>query len=151
MQVYKWSFYSLFFTKLIIFAGGTEATRNQFPYQVAFFVYTRDGQSVCGGSVLSNNFVLSAAHCFILFESADLLAGIHNIITDQPTYELEVYPSDIINHAQYNGVTHLNDIAIVRTNRKPIIYSAAIQPLPLASRSMASTDLTNSLGKIAGW
>lgn len=136
---------------ILIFAGGTEAIRNQFPYQVGFFVYVVDGQSVCGGSVLSSLFVLSAAHCFSSFESADLLAGIHNIITDTALYELEVFPSDIILHEQYNGATNLNDIALVRTNRRPITFSASIQPLPLAPLSMASTDLTNVVATIAGW
>lgn len=95
--------------------------------------------------------VLSAAHCFITFESADLLAGIHNIINDTPGYELEVFPSDIISHAQYNKQTQLNDIALVRTARRPIIFNAAIQALPLAPRSLANTDLTNTNGRIAGW
>lgn len=132
-------------------AGGTEASRNQFPYQVAFFIYTWNGQSVCGGSILSANYVLSAAHCFTSFESADLLAGIHNIIEDTPGYELEVYPSDIISHSQYNRQNNMNDIALVRTSRLPFVFSAAIQALPLIPRSMANSDLTNTLARIAGW
>lgn len=149
LQINRNNFAILF--KNIRCTGGTEAARNQFPYQVAFFIYTSDGQSICGGSVLSANFVLSAAHCFLSFESADLLAGLHNIISDNPAYELEVFPSDIISHAQYNRVSHLNDIALARTNRRPITFSAAIQPLPLASRAMASIELTGVTGRIAGW
>lgn len=30
----------------LLYSGGTEAARNQFPYQVAFFIYVGDGQSV---------------------------------------------------------------------------------------------------------
>lgn len=101
--------------------------------------------------MLSNLFVLSAAHCFTLFESADALAGIHNIIKDVPAYEHEIFPSDVIIHALYNGVSHLNDIAIVRLDRNPIVFSASIQPLTLAPRSMASTNLTNAVGRVAGW
>lgn len=136
---------------LLIPSGGTEASRNQFPYQVAFFVYTRDGQSICGGSVLSSTWLLSAAHCFIDFQSADALAGIHNILQDDPVYELEVFPSDVVMHAQYNRVTQLNDIAAIRTSKRPIVFSSAIQPITMIARSMANTDLTNTNGRIAGW
>lgn len=134
-----------------MFTGGTEAARNQFPYQVAFFIYTSDGQSVCGGSIFSANHVLSAAHCFISFESADLLAGLLDIANDTPGYELEVFPSDILIHAQYNRQTQLNDIALVRTSRRPITFNVGIQALPLIPRSLVNTDLTNTLARIAGW
>jgi len=132
-------------------SGGTEALRNQFPYQVAFFIYTSTGQSICGGSILSTNFVLSAAHCFLSFESADLLAGIHDIINDNPAYELEVFPTDIVLHAGYNRQTQLNDIALVRTSRRPFTFNTMIQALPLAPRSMSNTDITSIIARVAGW
>lgn len=141
-----------FIILFLIFSGGTEALRNQFPYQVAFFVYTRDGQSICGGSILSSSWLLSAAHCFTNFESADALAGIHNILQDDPAYELEVFPADVIIHAQYNRPTsHMNDIAAIRTSRKPIVFNAAIQPISMVPRSFANTDLTATSARIAGW
>lgn len=132
-------------------AGGTEAAINQFPYQVALFVYSNAGQSICGGSILSANFVLTAAHCFDSFTSADVLAGLRNIELDVPVYEHEVFPSDVIKHAQYNPTTQPNDIALVRTNRKPIVFGASVQPLPMIPRSLATTNLAGTLARIAGW
>ncbi|CRK92705.1 CLUMA_CG006306, isoform A [Clunio marinus] len=132
-------------------SGGTQAVRYQFPYQVIFFVYTKDGQSICGGSILSTHFSLSAAHCFSGFSSADILAGIIDIVNDDPPYELEIFPSDVIVHSKYNSVTNLNDIAIVKTSRKPISFNSAIQPIALPARSMANIDLTNTIGLVAGW
>lgn len=43
-------------------AGGTPARRNQFPFQAILFLYVAEGQSICGGSILSTNYVISAAH-----------------------------------------------------------------------------------------
>lgn len=106
---------------------------------------------MCGGSILSSTFVLSASHCFISFDSADLLAGLHNILDDIPAYELEITSRDVVLHPQYNRVTQLNDIALVKTNRKPIAFSASVQALPLAPRSLSSTDLTGKTARIAGW
>lgn len=131
--------------------GGTEAARNQFPYQVLFFIYTTNDQAICGGSVLSANYVLSAAHCFISFSSADVLAGLHNIEKDDPGYELEVFPTDVISHAQYNRNTQLNDIAVVRTSRRPIPLGTTIAAITLAPRSWATTELTGTMGRVAGW
>jgi hypothetical protein len=95
--------------------------------------------------------VLTAAHCFLEFIEADLLAGIHNFITDDPVYEYNFFPSDTITHSQYNRLTHLNDIGLVRTARQPIQFNTAVQPVILAPRAWASNDLTNSVGRIAGW
>lgn len=44
--------------------GGTEAARHQFPYQVGIIVHLISGiNGWCGGSLVSANFVLTAAHC----------------------------------------------------------------------------------------
>lgn len=42
--------------------GGSEVAPNSVPYQVALFINAR---SFCGGSLISRNFVLTAAHCTI--------------------------------------------------------------------------------------
>ena len=40
--------------------GGSTASRGQFPWQVAL---TIDAAYFCGGSLISNRWVLTAAHC----------------------------------------------------------------------------------------
>lgn len=135
----------------VILTGGTEAARNQFPYQVLAFVELKEVQSLCGGSILSANFILSAAHCFLEFDFADLIAGINNFELDDPGYEISITPADVIRHAQYNRNTHLNDIALVRTARKPITFTAAVRAVVLIPRAFANTDLTGQVGRVSGW
>lgn len=40
--------------------GGSDAQEGQFPYQVSLRVR---GLHVCGGTIISNDFILTAAHC----------------------------------------------------------------------------------------
>merc|ERR1711915_921388 len=40
--------------------GGHEAQENQWPWQVALFI---DDAWFCGGALISENYVLTAAHC----------------------------------------------------------------------------------------
>uniref|UniRef100_A0A182WII5 Peptidase S1 domain-containing protein n=1 Tax=Anopheles minimus TaxID=112268 RepID=A0A182WII5_9DIPT len=43
--------------------GGSIATAGQIPYQVAVLSDLESGQALCGGVLLSNNFVLTAGVC----------------------------------------------------------------------------------------
>lgn len=43
--------------------GGQLANPGQFPYQVALFVNMWLGTALCGGSLISENYVMTAAHC----------------------------------------------------------------------------------------
>jgi len=40
--------------------GGSTAARGQFPWQVALII---NGASFCGGSLISSQWILTAAHC----------------------------------------------------------------------------------------
>ena len=56
--------------------GGEEATPNQFPWIVALFV---DNAWFCGGALISENWVLTAAHCVDGASYFDIIAGAHNV------------------------------------------------------------------------
>lgn len=48
-------------------AGGQTATLGQFPHQALLILKSNfsDGQSLCGGSIISQNWILTAAHWFV--------------------------------------------------------------------------------------
>lgn len=43
--------------------GGDDSEVGQFPYQVS--VQMQDGFHFCGGSILNEHFILTAAHCVV--------------------------------------------------------------------------------------
>lgn len=45
--------------------NGQNAAANQFPHQALVFISTLQGTFQCGGSLISSNWVMSAAHCVI--------------------------------------------------------------------------------------
>merc|ERR1712241_991636 len=60
--------------------GGEEAKPHEFPWQVSLRRKS-DNFHFCGGSVLNENTVISAAHCTVIWDSADevvIVAGEHD-------------------------------------------------------------------------
>merc|ERR1712145_19471 len=67
--------------------GGFEAEPNQWPWQVALFV---DNAWFCGGSLISENYVLTAAHCVDGAIYYDIMAGAHNVRESSEPNRVEI-------------------------------------------------------------
>ncbi|CAF2825813.1 unnamed protein product [Rotaria sp. Silwood2] len=94
-------------TKII---GGEEATMNSWGWVVS--IRFRNNH-ICGGSLISSELVLTAAHCLVSIKtlsSLSVTAGSNylSIINQQRSV------SEISIHQNYNSMTYVNDIAIIR-------------------------------------
>ena len=82
----------------------------------------------CGATLISTNYILTAAHCIQRSIASDiiLIAGVHyqEWYTDR---EQRRTVKEIHVHPQYNSVTFRNDIAILRVDR-PFIFNKYVQP-----------------------
>lgn len=47
--------------------GGNEAKHGQFPHQAALFIEADQGTFFCGGSLLNEEYVMTAAHCVDMY------------------------------------------------------------------------------------
>uniref|UniRef100_T1IX45 Peptidase S1 domain-containing protein n=1 Tax=Strigamia maritima TaxID=126957 RepID=T1IX45_STRMM len=135
--------------------GGEESKFAKWPWQVSlrYRKQTLFSHS-CGGVLLSNNWVLTAAHCVHLKPSRDLLVRLGEF--DQSN-ENEVLPhvdysiSEIVSHPHYNDRTFKNDIALLRL-AKPTVFRANMIPvcLPLNDK-INTTAYINVTAVVTGW
>ena len=113
--------------------GGVEATPNQWPWQVALFI---DNAWFCGGALISENYVLTAAHCADGATYFDIMAGAHNVRESSEPNRVEITSFNGWTHPEWDPNTLSNDIALVELP-EPINFNDYIKPScqPAASDS----------------
>ncbi|CAH2101015.1 unnamed protein product [Euphydryas editha] len=109
-------------TQLIV--GGEEAAAAEFPHMVLLGLEKGTVISwVCGGTLISERFILTAGHCTSSSEYGKVRYGRTGVLkrTDS-TDSLHVYViSNIIKHPQYKPPSRYNDIALLKTDRDIIL------------------------------
>ena len=107
--------------------GGEPAKKNEFPWQVSL-VRKWSSRPFCGGSLLSSNTVLTAAHCETIVFLFRVHLGEHDVTISDG--EQVVAPSAWISHPNYDGNSNNNDFAIIRLSRD-VTFSNSITPICL--------------------
>ncbi|XP_070533270.1 chymotrypsinogen B-like isoform X2 [Ptychodera flava] len=97
--------------------GGNDADVGEWPWQIVF--YSVDfGQYFCGGSLISEDWILTAAHCFwpesLLYSDIRACIGVHNLSQIDPMSDCSQFADHPIPHELYDHVTVDFDIALVK-------------------------------------
>jgi len=134
-------------TKIV---NGTDVTDLRYPWMAAVY-FRRLGNSFsqgCGGSLISDRWVVSAAHCFTGSggRSPADVALVHGTPDLNATSEGIVSRiSRIIIHPQYNPGANRNDIALLELT-EPVF----LQPITL-SRATNPVPNDGEIATVAGW
>ncbi|XP_054860915.1 transmembrane protease serine 9 isoform X3 [Amphiprion ocellaris] len=111
--------------------GGQTAPEGFWPWQVS--VNTILGSQFCGGSLINNQWVLSAAHCFTRTTASNVqvFLGRQSQQGSNPN-EVSRTVTQIIIHPNYNPSTFDNDIALLRLS-STVTFTDFIVPVCLAA------------------
>ncbi|KAK3875356.1 hypothetical protein Pcinc_019766 [Petrolisthes cinctipes] len=121
--------------------GGVEAAPHSWPHQVALFI---DGMYFCGGSLISSEWVLTAAHCMDGAGSVVVVMGAHDITANEPE-QVSMTSTDFTVHENYNGFTITNDISVIRLP-SPVSFDANINAVSLPSSDPAVGTIVTPSG-----
>ncbi|XP_037809753.1 collagenase-like [Lucilia sericata] len=126
--------------------AGVRAIPGEYPWHVLLKI-TPQSSVLCGGSVISNTWVLTAAHCLTNKEYMYMQFGTVELFSNA----LGMNSSRLFPHPNHRPHINGNDIGLIELPT-PLTYNAFIQPIPLVtSAEAASTDFIGVISFISGF
>lgn len=127
--------------------GGEPAEPGQFPYIVSLRIEVQFiHHHFCGGGLLSDHWIISAAHCFQngerTKENVWAVVGAHHSWSDGRKYKLK----RIVIHPEFEPALRMNNICLLQTN-SPIPLTPNVQPIPVSTAWVQPDEE----GILAGW
>lgn len=134
--------------------GGATVPISYAPWQVALLDLSRPGRSdwdkqFCGGSIIRQDWILTAAHCLegnLSLRNLKVLAGQSNLNTRRLSTSL-LSVKKIIIHENYNTLTLQNDIALVQLSNILTFSPNTIEAIQISSAKPPA----ETIGRISGW
>jgi secreted trypsin-like serine protease len=132
---------------------GNDAARGQFPFYVFLQVMMPQGVGSCGGSLISDQWIITAGHC-VKGQIMDAAAVLGSLRTVQDPTEpgQKVYgirPEDIHVYPKFSLEHFANDIALIKLP-EPVEFSDVIKPISYAcssTKGMPVVAIGNGLTK----
>ncbi|XP_051745530.1 chymotrypsin-like protease CTRL-1 [Ctenopharyngodon idella] len=127
--------------------GGTNATAGSWPWQVSIHVFGL--RHNCGGTLITKDWVLSAAHCFQNTDVSKVVMYFGRLRqSGSNPKETSRTASRIITHPNYDSSAIDNDIALVQLNSS-VTFSKYIKPVCLAAAG--SVFDAGTISWVTGW
>uniref|UniRef100_A0A3B4Z7I4 trypsin n=1 Tax=Stegastes partitus TaxID=144197 RepID=A0A3B4Z7I4_9TELE len=120
--------------------GGYECEAHSQPHQVSL----NSGYHFCGGSLVNENWVVSAAHCYK--SRIQVRLGEHHIGLSEGNEQF-IDSSRVIRNPNYNSYNIDNDIMLIKLSR-PATLNAYVQP-PVALPSSCAP--AGTMCAVSGW
>uniref|UniRef100_T1GQQ4 Peptidase S1 domain-containing protein n=1 Tax=Megaselia scalaris TaxID=36166 RepID=T1GQQ4_MEGSC len=109
--------------------GGRPADPDEWPWMVAIL---RKGypSAWCGGALITDRHILTAAHCIYKLKVADLFArlGEYDFKQFNETRSRDFRIAAMVHHIDFDPLNYENDIALIRIE-KPTIFNTYVWPV----------------------
>ncbi|NXB82806.1 PRS55 protease, partial [Donacobius atricapilla] len=112
---------------------GTDVQPGEFPWLVTIQSH---GKHICGGTIISALWILTAAHCFADQLPPDLTVAVGGVDLSLPLEEHS--PDSLILHEEFNRTSLQNDIALILLSN-PIEFST--EKIPICLPFMCDRDV----------
>ncbi|XP_050408876.1 chymotrypsin-like serine proteinase isoform X1 [Patella vulgata] len=132
--------------------GGSDAKSGQFPWQVSLqFDVGGAFAHICGGSLIAEDRVLTAAHCVEGTSASDLRVVLGILRLDHVDETEQILSlSSLVIHPEYDGEADgsPNDFAVLRLSGTANTASSAISIIDMADKG---DDFTGEECTLSGW
>nr|XP_005556541.1 PREDICTED: coagulation factor XI isoform X2 [Macaca fascicularis] len=130
--------------------GGTASVRGEWPWQVTLHTTSPTQRHLCGGSIIGNQWILTAAHCFYGVESPKILRVYIGILNQSEIKEDTSFfgVQEIIIHDQYKMAESGYDIALLKLETT-VNYTDSQRPICLPSKGDRNVIYTDCW--VTGW
>lgn len=131
---------------------GSDASPSDWNYIAALVYKNQDAYEgqFCGGSLIKDRYVLTAAHCVDDLKKAglDAIVGI-NDLNNSASEGTRVSVKSIFVHPSYDSVSLNNDIAVLELSRA--ISTNEASPVSIATAATRDATADGTSLKVAGW
>uniref|UniRef100_W5MRK0 Venom prothrombin activator porpharin-D-like n=1 Tax=Lepisosteus oculatus TaxID=7918 RepID=W5MRK0_LEPOC len=127
--------------------GGMLQQQGQSPWQV--LIHRKDGYGFCGGSLITERWVLSAAHCFQEKPDYVTIGDFDKYLRDQDEQKIRI--GEVVIHPHFHDATFDSDIALVYL-AEPVILGPFVAPICLPNSNLAKLLVQEgAIGLATGW
>ncbi|XP_034133992.1 serine protease 1 isoform X3 [Drosophila guanche] len=127
--------------------NGKDAVENQFPYQVSLNFGSNSGGWFCGGSIISPEWILTAAHC--TSGASSVTIGYGATVRTSPVLSQTVTSANFRQHESYNAIVLRNDISLIKT--PAVSFTAGINKIKLPAISSSYSTYAGQTAVASGY